>query len=66
MDELIAKMWGNFKPPKCKECGGHNVIIEDTMGFSEMSGSWGNIKIKCVACEQSDDRDNNEHIIADT
>ena len=35
---------------KCK-CGSTNIEIEDSRGYSEISGPWGSIELHCVDCD---------------
>jgi len=35
---------------QCKNCGSYNVQVENTLGFSSISGAWGYIAFKCHDC----------------
>lgn len=35
---------------QCQRCGSKIVTVESSLGYSEMSGSWGSIDLVCVAC----------------
>lgn len=35
----------------CGKCGCKNVCIESNIGWSELSGSWGSVDLKCVNCK---------------
>ena len=43
----------------CDKCNSPRVYIKDTVGFSSISGAWGNIKLVCEDCK-------NETVISDT
>lgn len=45
-DEDVAKQWPGFKVT-CLKCGSSMVEMENSMGSSEMSGSWGSIDFVC-------------------
>lgn len=36
---------------KCRECGSETVIVESDVGFSELSGAWGGVQLKCCDCQ---------------
>lgn len=42
----------------CGKCGGKKVYIENSMGWSELSGGWGDVRLICLECE-------NETVIAE-
>lgn len=50
--ELQSKMWPGFVV-QCDLCKGFNVHLENSMGFSAMSGSWGSIDFVCSDCNNS-------------
>lgn len=45
----IDAQWPRFTVT-CKACGSTLVELENTMGFSELSGAWGGIWLNCLAC----------------
>lgn len=36
---------------KCNKCGSTKVYLENDMGWSDLSGSWGGIHLICNECE---------------
>lgn len=46
------KFWPGFTV-RCDECNGYNVHLDNSMGFSDMSGSWGSIDFVCDDCKNS-------------
>lgn len=56
--ELMVEMWGAFDV-LCKECGSHDVVIDNSFGWSCPSGAWGDVSIVCRDCK-------NDHIIMDS
>ena len=42
------KFWPRFTV-EC-QCGSHNIQLLNTMGYSETSGSWGDISFQCDDC----------------
>lgn len=42
--------FGNFEIV-CKKCGSKNIDLENSLGFSELSGCWGSIDLMCMDCE---------------
>jgi len=34
----------------CKQCGSADVQVENWLGYSEESGSWGNVELRCDSC----------------
>lgn len=34
----------------CKNCGSENVEFEDSRGYSDTSGGWGELELVCVDC----------------
>jgi hypothetical protein len=47
--ELDAQ-WPGFGV-SCKKCGSAKVMLDNSLGFSELSGSWGSIDLFCLDCE---------------
>lgn len=47
--ETIDQQWPGFEV-KCKACGSTLVQLENTMGYSDMSGGWGSIDFVCLSC----------------
>jgi predicted nucleic acid-binding Zn ribbon protein len=43
------EFWPTFTVT-CDKCGSHDITLENSMGFSEMSGAWGSIDFVCNAC----------------
>ncbi len=39
----------------CNKCGGKNIEMEDSRGYSEISGAWGSLDLICRDCEQSEE-----------
>ncbi len=39
----------------CNKCSSNNVYFENTLGFSELSGGWGELSFICSDCESSVD-----------
>lgn len=37
----------------CRKCGSNRVVFENTLGFSEMSGGWGEATLTCLDCGES-------------
>lgn len=50
--EAQAKFWPGFTV-RCNECGGFNITLDDSMGFSAESGGWGSIDMVCEDCNLS-------------
>lgn len=44
-----AKFWPGFTI-RCDNCGGFNIHLDNSMGYSDMSGSWGSIDLVCEDC----------------
>lgn len=34
----------------CRKCGSKSIEVEDSRGYSELSGSWGSYDFICVNC----------------
>lgn len=55
MDRVNYKdFWPGFTV-KCEECGSERVRLENTMGWSEISGGWGELSFVCDDCGQKVD-----------
>lgn len=39
----------------CAACGSHKVIVENDMGHSAESGSWGAVSLLCLDCRATVD-----------
>ncbi len=39
----------------CDKCKGQNIEIEDSRGWSEISGSWGSIDFFCLDCGNTEE-----------
>jgi len=52
--ELLKKSHQGFKII-CDKCNSENTYIDSNVGFSELSGSWGAVSIKCVECDNEID-----------
>jgi hypothetical protein len=37
----------------CKSCASTDVIVENSVGYSSISGIWGEVKLVCVYCRGS-------------
>lgn len=44
--------WPGFTV-RCDNCGGFNVHLDNSMGYSDLSGSWGSIDFVCEDCKIS-------------
>ena len=55
MDEVESKrdVLGVFEKFEviCKKCGSKNIESEDSRGYSELSGGWGELDLVCVDCD---------------
>lgn len=47
--EDIDKQWPGFTVT-CKACGCTRITVEDSRGWSELSGAWGSVDWKCLGC----------------
>ena len=34
----------------CDKCGSKNVIVENSLGYSALSGCWGSVDLSCQDC----------------
>ena len=50
--DLAKNMYPGFAI-ECEKCGGTEIIIKNTLGFSSESGSWGSVKLVCTECGTS-------------
>ena len=50
-DETIKKQWPGFTV-SCDACGSKRIELDNSMGFSELSGTWGSIDFVCLDCNQ--------------
>ncbi len=48
-DDIDDSPFGAFEI-KCKKCGSTNIDLENSIGHSETSGTWGSIDLVCVDC----------------
>jgi hypothetical protein len=48
-EEDVAKQWPGFSV-QCDKCGSKLVELDNSMGWSEMSGGWGSIDFVCAEC----------------
>ena len=39
----------------CQNCHGTNIILENTVGWSECSGAWGEMSVSCTDCRNKTD-----------
>jgi hypothetical protein len=51
-DDLVAKQWPGFKVV-CLKCNGERISLEDSRGWSDVSGSWGSLDLYCHDCENT-------------
>jgi len=53
-ENIIDIMWKRigFKVT-CNKCGSDQIIIENTIGCSDLSGCWGSVDLECTKCENS-------------
>lgn len=49
-DELAKSTHPGFTIT-CDKCGSSNVIVDSSVGFSEISGSWGSVDLECQECD---------------
>jgi ribosomal protein S27E len=35
----------------CDKCGSKNVYVENSLGYSSTSGSWGSVDLMCNDCD---------------
>jgi len=49
VDNEYETPFGSFSV-ECSECGSKNIDLENSLGFSVESGSWGSIDLVCVDC----------------
>lgn len=35
----------------CDACGGSDVYVDNTVGFSSVSGAWGEVSLICRSCD---------------
>jgi len=35
----------------CDKCKDYNVYVDNSMGFSDLSGSWGSVDLICNDCD---------------
>lgn len=52
IDREESEFWPGFTVT-CNACNSANVHLDNSMGFSETSGSWGSIDFKCQDCGAS-------------
>jgi len=50
MDEQEAKKTHPGFTITCDECGSKVVIVDNTLGFSDTSGAWGDVSLICQEC----------------
>ena len=48
-NELIEKQWPDFEVT-CKKCQSKNVLLNDSRGYSDISGAWGSLDLVCEDC----------------
>lgn len=48
-DNKMDSPFGNFKIV-CKKCKSKNIDLENSLGYSKMSGAWGSLDLVCVDC----------------
>jgi len=48
-NELFKKCYPGFTV-KCDKCGSEEVYLDDTRGWSQLSGSWGELSLICNGC----------------
>lgn len=52
MSDDFPLPWGDFTVTCCR-CGGTKVTVDNTLGFSSTSGSWGSVDIVCAGCDNT-------------
>ena len=48
-DDEIQQQWPGFKVT-CLKCGSDRVELNNSLGYSYTSGSWGSIDLYCTSC----------------
>lgn len=51
--EEQQKFWPGFTV-QCNKCGGFHIMLENTMGYSDTSGTWGSIDMICQCGNQTE------------
>lgn len=51
-DELISSQWPTFDV-RCKACGSTRITLDNTLGWSETSGGWGDVSLTCTECQNT-------------
>ena len=45
-----ADQWPGFEV-KCLKCGSTDVLLDNSLGFSAVSGGWGSVDLVCQGCK---------------
>ena len=49
--ELIQKQWPGFEVTcQALDCNSKRILLENSMGYSAESGSWGSVDLVCMDC----------------
>lgn len=46
LEKTVCEQWPGFEV-KCLKCGGKLVILDNSMGYSSISGAWGSVDFEC-------------------
>jgi hypothetical protein len=49
--EDIDKQWPGFKV-QCQQCGSTRVRLDNSIGYSDVSGPFGSMDLVCLDCHQ--------------
>ena len=47
--EITAELREQFKVT-CAKCGSDNVVLDDSLGYSDYTGRWGSVDLMCKSC----------------
>ncbi len=51
-ETVIDKMWERMGfTVTCKDCGSNQIVINNSLGYSALSGQWGSIDLICNKCK---------------
>ena len=48
--EFCLKMYPGFSIT-CLKCKSQRIAVENTVGFSALSGGWGSVDLRCLDCD---------------
>jgi hypothetical protein len=52
-DEELARIFKDLHDAfdiACKKCGSKNIGVDSDVGFSKLSGAWGEVCLRCADC----------------